>query len=224
MAFGFEEILIVGPGGHVEDEISPPMLAAEPDPGLRAHCMAVLEGAVQIAGEPSVDLPDGGVQGSGSAAFRPPAELRYRRGRQDAAAATRVEDPERLGRLAHLEHGGHEASDADRGEELPQIRTVSRVGHRPFREIGPFEIEALQEVRCGDDRSAIPARSESVTCIHHRPYRIPDTFTHPDDLTSWGSLDATASIGTAAMPSNLPDGPRRLVAMIPRSVEVSGSR
>ena len=185
MAFGFEEILIVGPGDRVEDEVSPTVLATEGDPGLRAYRAAVLEGAVQIAGEPGVELPDGGVQGDGSAALGSPAELRHHRGRQDTAAAARIEDPEIRGRLAHLEHGGHEAGNADRGEELAQIRTAFGVGRRPiprirrFGEVGPFEVEALQEVRCGDGRSAIPARSESVTCVHYRPYCIPGTFTHP---------------------------------------------
>ena len=182
MAFGFEEILIVGPDGGVEDEVPPPMLTAEGDPGLRAYRAAVLEGAVQIVGEPGVELPDGGVQGSGSAALGPPAELRHHRGRQDTAAAARIEDPEIRGRLAHLEHGGHEAGNADRGEELAQIRPAFGVGRRlaprirPFGETGPFEVEVFQEVRRGDGRSAIPARSESVTCVHYRSYRIPGTL------------------------------------------------
>ena len=185
MAFGFEEVLIVGPDGGVEDEIPPPMLAAEGDPDLRAYRAAMLEGAVQIAGEPGVELPDGGLQGCGSAALGPAAKFGHHRGRQDAAAAAGVEDPEIRGRLAHLEHGGHEAGNADRGEELAQIRTAFGVGRRlaprirPFGEVGPFEVEAFQEVRCGDGRSAIPARSESVTCVHYRSYRIPGTFAHP---------------------------------------------
>ena len=179
MAFGFEEILIVGPDGGVEDEVPPPMLAAEGDPGLRARRATVPEGAVQIAGEPGVELPDGGVQGDGSAALGPAAELGHRRGRQDAAAAAGVEDPERLGRLAHLEHGGHEAGNADRREELTQISPALGVGLRPSAEVGPFEVEAFQEVRCRDGRSAIPARSESMTCVHYRSCRIPGTLLIP---------------------------------------------
>ena len=178
MAFGFEEILVVGPGGCVEDEVPPAVLAAEGDPGLRAYRTAVLEGAVQIVGEPGVELPDGGMQGGGSAALGPAAKLGHRRGRQDAAAATGVEDPEIRGRLAHLEHGGHETGDADRSEELPQLRTAAGIGRRPFREVGSIEIEALQEVRCGDGRAAVAARSWRVACVHHRPHRILDAFTH----------------------------------------------
>ena len=172
MAFRFEEVLVIGPGGRVEDEVPPAMLAAEGDPGLRAHRAAVLEGAVQIAGETFVELPDARVQGGGSAALGPAAKLGHRRGRQDAAAAAGVEDPQCLGRLAHLEHGRHETGNTDRGEELTQSRTAFGVGRRrhpgvrPFREIGLLEIEALQEIRCGDGRPAIPARSWGVAGVH----------------------------------------------------------
>ena len=115
MALGFEEGLVVGPGDRVKDEVPPVMLAAEGGPGLRAYCAAVLEGAVQIVGEPLVELPDGRVQGGWSAALGLAAKLCHRRGREDPAATPGSRIRGDSGGSRTWRHERHEAGDTGSG-------------------------------------------------------------------------------------------------------------
>ena len=114
-----------------------------------AHCIAGSATVVQRPGEirakPLVDLPDRGVQCVGPRRRRPSTDLGDHGGRENAAPAAGVENPEVPDLPGNLQHGGHEPGHGGRREELPEVRAASRIDGQPVGDLQPFQIETLEE-------------------------------------------------------------------------------
>ena len=126
-----------------EDEVLLPQDAGESYACCVADCTAVFEGTADIRDESFVDLPNRGVQRVGPFRRRPGTHLGNSRGGEDAAPASRVEEPEFLPSPGSLEHRGHETGHACGCKKLTEARAAFRVNRDAVRDLQPFKIESI---------------------------------------------------------------------------------